>query len=292
MTTKYGVKTSARFPRLDRGWSQWRKIRREYHRLRKALAAGREPIIVYSHPKTASRSVEAALAASPDHIVTHCHVLRPQHFTRAFEPTSGILAGGMVRHAEPTQWALREHLLDQDRPTRIVTLVRDPVATSISWLYFGLQRWLASWRPIDPQCLTDDAWIDIFRTRYPQFGLWSWWEDEFLPVTGIDPRRDGFDAARGWTLYEGTRMQVLVMSTHLDDADKTAALQSIFGSKVAPVERRNVSAERAGDAQYERVKRLISQDREYCRTLLDHDWSHVFFTDDQRREFSRRWNCD
>lgn len=289
MARVFGVTTSVRFPRLDRRWNHWRKVKREDRRLREAIRLGRRPVIVYSHPKTASRSVEQALHELPNVEVFHTHVLRPCHFTTKFEPVTSILAGGMVQHSEPTQWPLHTLLADSSVEYTTISLVRDPVATTVSWLYFGIQRWLRSWRKIDPAMLSDDDWMQVFQSHFPQFGVWSWWDHEFTPVTHIRPHVDGFDSERGWSIYDRGRFKTMILSTHLDDGCKAEALSSVMGLSVPRVGRANQSSERAGRAQYERVQRLIAQDTEFRTALLESSWAELFFTAKQRADFECRW---
>ena len=259
-------------------------------KLKAAIQSGRRPVIVYSHPKTASRSIEQALQNVPEIAVFHTHVLRPLHFTSRFEPTTDILEGGMVQHSEPTQWPLLKRVVESSVEYSTISLARDPVATTASWLYFGIQRWLRSWRKIDPALLSDDDWREVFTHHFPQRGAWTWWDYEFAHVTGVCPGADGFDAERGWSSYDRGRLQSMIVSTHLKDHIKAEALETFLHVSVPEIERANQSHERAGRAQYDRVRRLLAQERSFRAEMLESAYAKLFFTAKQRSDFACRWD--
>lgn len=276
-------------PRLDRPLTHWRHVRRETRRLTQTLKQGRRPVVIYSHPKTASTSVTAAVNGCVDCDAFHCHSLRKCHFTRKFEPHTTPLPSGMQLMSEATQWPLQRMLVDSDHDIRCITLVRDPIATQASWLFYGLQRWLNSNHAIDSTSMTVGQWSDVLDHRFPQSGLYAWWDHEFRAVTKLDIRDGWFDAQQGFGIQRHGRMHSLVLSTDLDDAAKRAVLQEYLQCDVPVIARSNRSSDRAGEISYRRAKQAVALHEALCQSMLNHELAQVLYTQSQRQWFEEKW---
>lgn len=269
-----------RFPR-----SEGRMARR----IEAQLARG-TPIVVYSAPKTASTAVAAALDRTPGIETVKVHFLQPQHFWAGpLQPK--VAPSGLLRHRAIEQRPSRRLLLESDRPLRIVSVVRDPIAFNLSnYTYFGRAYWMRTfWR--SAPWLATQRLIAHFLATFPHASSSLWWTEEFARSTGIDPLREGFDAERGWQRYQRGRFDCLVLRADIADIDKHAALAAWTGTDIAKVERENLNDSQSAPGVYERMKAAIGGERDYIARMLDLPATRVFFTSAQREAIRGRW-CD
>jgi hypothetical protein len=267
-----------RFPRSEA---------RMTRRIESQLARG-APILVYSAPKTASTAVAAALDRTAGIETVKVHLLQPEHFW-AGPLQAKVAPDGLLRHRAIEQRPSRRLLLDGDRPLRVVSVIRDPIGFNLSnYTYFGRAYWMRTFWRSAPWIPTSRI-LAHFLATFPHASSSLWWTHEFARSTGIDPLREGFDAARGWQRYQRGRFDCLVLRADIADTEKHAALASWLGCAVAPVERENLNDTQAAPGVYERLKSAIRGEPAYVDRMLDLPAARAFYDDRQREALRSRW---
>jgi len=272
-------------PRIERPFTLWRHIRRERRRIREAD----NPVVIYSHPKTASRAIEAAIASTTGLEPFHAHVLQERHFLKG--DFRGALPNdrGITPDGQPAQWAIRREIIEKDRPMKLVSLVRDPVAVCVSWFFFGLQRWLACEQKPNPAKLDYDNLVDHLHNRFPHDGMLNWFDDEWNLTTRINIYNESFDKTRGWEVYKHGNMKAIVLSAHLEDETKTEALSKFFDQRITEVPRINEAKTQGTVEVYRDLKKSINTNRILVDHLLDSRFTNHFFEDKQIESFRHYW---
>jgi hypothetical protein len=276
-------------PRLERPFTLWRHIRRERRLIRKALDFSLGPVVVYSHPKTASRAIEAAIKEVPGAVPFHVHVLQPRHFTwRDFrvEPPNDR---GIAPDGQPAQWAVRSEIVESERSLNLISMVRDPVAVSVSWFFFGLQRWFGCQQKPDPADFEFDELCGYFHDRFAHDGMLNWFEDEWNVTTGVDVYSVPFDRGRGWHVYRRAKVKALVLSAHLSDEAKAEALVGFVDQPVPVVPRVNEGRDRSSPEIYGRLQESIRDNSSLVDRLLGSQYTRHFFSEEQIEGFRNRW---
>ncbi|MFM7259207.1 MAG: putative capsular polysaccharide synthesis family protein, partial [bacterium] len=254
--------------------------RRMRVRLRAQLERG-TPIVVYSATKTASTAVAAALDRTSGIETVKVHHLQPEHFWPG-PLASPVARDGMLRHRAIEQRAARSILLAPDRPLRIVSVMRDPVAFNLSnYTYFGRAYWMRSFWRRAPAMPTATILAHFLKT-FPHASSSLWWNQEFAATTGIDICASGFDTARGWQRYEHGRFDCLALRADIDDREKRAALSAWLGCEIAPVERENTNDTQSAPGVYERLKHAIRGETAYIERMLALQSVHAFLDAAQR----------
>ncbi len=273
------VQDGLRFPRSEA---------RMTRRILGQLAVG-TPIVVYSAPKTASTAVAAALDRTAGLDTVKVHFLQPQHFW-AGPLQSKVAKNGLLRHRAIEQRPARRLLLNSDRPLRIVSVVRDPIAFNLSnYTYFGRAYWMRTfWRSA--------PWIDTqqilrhFLETFPHESSSLWWQHEFARSTGINPVTEGFDTTRGAQRYQRGRFDCLVLRADLEDRLKHAALCEWTGREVSSIERENPNDGQAAPGVYARLKQAIRNEHSYLDRMLDLPAVHAFYSKAQRDALRAAWS--
>jgi len=256
-------------------------------RLSAQLARG-TPIVVYSATKTASTAVAAALERTSGIETVKVHHLQPEHFWPG-PLASPIARDGMLRHRAIEQKATRSLLLATDRPLRVVSVMRDPIAFNLSnYTYFGRAYWMRSFWRSAPAMPTAQLMAHFLGT-FPHESSSLWWTREFAATTGIDVLASGFDTTRGWQRYRNDRFDCLVLRADIDDGAKREALAEWLGREIAPVERENVNDTQSAPGVYERLKHAICDEPNYVDRMLALPSVRVFLDRGQRERLRARW---
>lgn len=171
------------------------------------LVLRRAPVVVFSAERTGTvgmvRSVRANGFAS-----IASHYLAPANI-------------GTPRMSGMARWACR-HRIERRRPTRFITLVRDPIDMMLS--SFARSNHDAFGPEVGPEA--DGALRDLFRAQWIESGRYrhhiGWMERELHPALGIDPYGQPFDPSVGAAVLTDGVFRLLILRTDLDDAAKSA----------------------------------------------------------------------
>lgn len=288
----------ATLPEIPRSWlgraidlARHRSRRRRWSsRFARYRAEGREPVLVYSHQRTGSMSLMAALRRSEGIGPCHIHTILPEHVRwRSNGPVvadDGIICD-VAFSAEVTRAEMARNRL------RFVVAVRDPVAVNISFfLYWVRPFWApAEWDSVER--MTDERLAQLFLERFPHHSSTRWIDREFSAVTGLSFGPDTFDRGRGAVTLANERAAALVLRTELPDADKTRELSEFLGRPITPIRKENSSEEvLAGKAELiARTRRVIAGIPGYVDALLSTGHAKRFWTDEQLEGFRRKWQA-
>lgn len=256
-------------------------------RLHAQLARG-TPIVVYSATKTASTAVAAALDRTSGIETVKVHHLQPEHFWPG-PLASPVARDGMLRHRAIEQHATRSLLLATDRPLRVVSVMRDPIAFNLSnYTYFGRAYWMRSFWRSAPAMPTAQLMTHFLGT-FPHESSSLWWSREFALTTGIDVLSANFETTRGWQRYRNDRFDCLVLRADIDDRVKREALAEWLGREIAPVERENANDTQSAPGVYERLKHAIRSQPDYVDRMLSLPSVRLFLDPPQLERLRARW---
>ncbi|MBL4910787.1 MAG: hypothetical protein JKX78_12345 [Alteromonadaceae bacterium] len=111
----------------------------------------------------------------------------------------------------------------QRQNTKIITLVRDPLARNISMFFHDLDAYLFA---AHTNCLNTrkvalptrdqqaSVLIDVFQQEFDHDYALTWFDREFFPMTGIDIYQQSFDKAKGLGIIKTENIEVLCVRTN------------------------------------------------------------------------------
>jgi len=94
----------------------------------------------------------------------------------------------------------------QGKPTKIITLIRDPLSRNQSMFFHDLDAYLYSahtncvntrTKPIPTRCQTAALLSDVFTQEFNHDYAINWFDNEFFPMTGINVFKYAFDKQKG-----------------------------------------------------------------------------------------------
>lgn len=244
------------------------------------------PIIVYQMAKVGSTAVVVALrsAGLP---VFQVHRMDAAHLARMRKERRRLgWADQPVPAHDRLGIRLTRRVIARNARAAIVTLVRDPIARNLSSYFEHLD---AIWRTTDAhERVSTEALIRGFHERFPHQEPLTWFDDEMLPVTGIDVYQHPFPAEGHAVLARGN-VGLLVLKSELPDAVKVNVLGDFLGVpslSIAPVNR---TENKAKGSAYKRFLQALRLDRDYVETMLESRYARHFYTSAERDQFREKY---
>jgi hypothetical protein len=240
------------------------------------------PLVVFSMAKTGSSALAAALRAADAGPVHHVHDLDPAFLERE---EAGYRWSGRPWRIWDAQRLLRRPPTVAD-PWRVVSIVRDPIAQTVSAFFQPGAR-----RGYLHPAATLDTLQRAFGNRLDRLPL-HWFESHVEPALGIDVFATSFDPARRYQILSTPSVRLLLLRCE----DLAVAPQALAELLDAPdpiaVPRVNVGAEKAYAPLYEAFCATVRPtpdqlDRAYRSRVVRH-----FYASDEIERFRALWAGD
>jgi hypothetical protein len=240
------------------------------------------PLAVFSMAKTGSSSVAAALREAGIGAVHHVHDLDPVFLA---EEEAGYRWTGRPWRIWDAQALLRHPPTSED-PWRVVSMVRDPIAQSVSAFFQPGVR-LGYVHP--------GATVEELRARFgdrlDRLPL-HWFESHLLPTLGIDVYATPFDPGAGYQIIDTPSVRLLLLRCE-DLARAPGALAELVGAP-APL---SVSELNRGAAKgYAELYRSFTASLRPTAAQLDHAYGsrlvRHFYSAEEIDGFRALWSRD
>ena len=174
--------------------------------------------------------------------------------------------------------AIRDKVIETENgaDVKLLCAVREPIARNVSHFFQDIERFT----PRDP--LPSDIetvqriFVERFEHDYPE----QWFDEEFLPVTGIDVLGLGFDREAGFQVYANGRIKALVYrieSTGTDDF--LGAFEDFTGLHYQAEARHNVGGDKKYGSLYTAFKAAKGFSPEFCMAQHTTRYATTFYTE-------------
>lgn len=174
------------------------------------------PILVYQMGKVGSRSIESSLKQL-GYLVMHSHTLE----TTWIEP---LLAPSIVtrfhnNHAPRGKW-IRDNVIEPGMSAKVITLVRDPIALSLSSFFNQRKHHVTS-----PQ-IPGQPSIDELTNRYYEVqdriceAILKWFDNEVKVHMGVDLLKEPFDSEKGFGRVHHGAYDILILKQELSNEER------------------------------------------------------------------------
>jgi len=195
-----------------------RRIARHLQLIAKYKAS--ETIFIYQMGKVGSTTLEHAL---PNAI--HIHAFYSRNHTCPVR-LKGLLKFGIVHFFYQMEQEIVDYLLrrafKQRKNTKIVTMVRDLSARNVSMFFHDLDAYLYAAHtnclntrsmPLPTRNQNKDLLVDVFNQEFNhEYGL-TWFDREFLPMTGIDVYNSDFNKDQGFAHFKNGNTEAICIRT-------------------------------------------------------------------------------
>jgi Putative capsular polysaccharide synthesis protein len=243
--------------------------------------------VVFAQGKTGTSSIAAGLKRARVGPVFQIHTLRPKILAKVEDEYTRRPNDSYPRHIWEAQW-LREHLPSVERPWRLVTSVRDPIARIASRVFQRRSRFEGFDDAITSDGLVDELTVAFERDRKRLGAVgWDWFDFELTPVLGMSVYDFPFDPVAGVATIETEHVHALLLrGESLDKAP--AALSAQFG---CPIEltSENVGSQKDYGTLYREVLDRFRPPPDYVAQVYDTRLARHFYSEAERDEFRRHW---
>jgi hypothetical protein len=240
------------------------------------------PIVVFSMAKTGSSAVAAGLRATGQGPVYHVHDLDPAFLER--EEAQYRWSGRPWRIWDARR--LLQRPPTATAPWRVVSIVRDPIAQTLSAFFQPGARH----GYLHPGA-TVGSLQERFGDRLDHLPL-RWFETHLQPALGIDVYDSSFDPGQGYQIISTATVRLLLLRCE-DLAVAPVALARLLETEApVAVPRVNVGADKAYAGLYESVRSALRPttaqlDRAYGSRLVRH-----FYSREEIARLRRGWSDD
>ncbi|MEO7839395.1 MAG: putative capsular polysaccharide synthesis family protein [Anaerolineales bacterium] len=255
-----------------------------------------DPIIVYQMGKVGSASVQRSLIATfrsmgVDVAVHHIHNL---HNLEAMEKS---FMQGPIPH-EDTLMGIRLGLalkkqMDEDpkQQWNLISLVREPVARSISEFFQGFQEIIPDYGQLYErgQLSMEEVRKAFFLKSDQPVTPHDWFDRQMKTVFDIDVYAQPFPTHQGYKFFRDQKRTPLLV-IRLEDLDRVAgrALKEFLGIENFSITKSNAGTEKQYATLYSDFKKSPLP-TEYLEKKYNTKYAKHFYTDDEREKFYRKW---
>ncbi len=174
---------------------------------------------------------------------------------------------------------------------KVITLVRDPVATNVSG-YFHKNEWWpdevrAAVKENRPGML--DALRDDFAASYPHQVPLTWFDMEIKPMFGIDVFAEPFPREKGYHVYRGEFADLLLIKLEKLNGVAEEAFKSFLQLPEFKLVKTNVAEDKWYADAYDAFKEWLELPDAYLNEQYDSTYSRHFYTPEEIAGFRRKW---
>ena len=265
------------------------------------------PILILQMGKVGSKSVQAGLEAlTLNRPIFHAHFLSPERTANTEEKRRKYFRTSQETYLH-RPW-LNEYLLrcwhdsQNSRTWKIITLVREPIGRNMSAFFENLHVAAAGnsgnfvissdYYDIAPVAVCIDEpqiLADLFYEKAVHDSPKVFFDREIKDIFGIDVLETGFDFDRGYEIYHGDRVELLVLKLEKLESCIAQAMSEFLQLDDFRLINRNIGAAKDYAPLYDVFKRKAVISSEYADRLLKTRYMQTFYSDQEISAVKDRW---
>ena len=197
---------------------------------------------------------------------------------------------GMVMAEQIKSKLFRGHFSEHNR-CKVVTLVRDPIATNIAGFFQNYLWWPTEiyelCRNKPSECLPELT--QCFLENYPHDYPLNWLNWELGGIHGVDIETEGFSTSKGWKTYKQKNADVLVIRLDKLNACAQEAFKELLTIDDFKIVNENVATNKWYADLYKEFKNSIILSEAYITKIYDSRWMQNFYTSEEISAFAAKW---
>lgn len=274
-------------PRLEGFVSGRDRHEMELVRLDRAMRSQKQIVLIHTCGKVGSTAIQAALSPLRSVESFQTHFISKLGVLRARQEHAGS-------GQDPFHLKLGEEIQKQlekypERPVKVVTLVREPVARAVSNLFENplLITGTKNLREISLERLMEYAELQVVPSlRYME----DWFESELSPLIGCDYFEREFDRESGFGVFDCGRFSVLSGRLESLSTSGGASLGRFLGFQSdIRIEKKRGRDEYGEGSLYNVVKGKFNLPQEDLESIYSSRFCRHFYSGAEVEEFKRRW---
>lgn len=246
------------------------------------------PVLIHTMGKVASSTVYEALKREGQFDVYHTHFLNPAALKNFRLRERGFGRLNDPPHIKDALRFRKSVLRDPASHTRVITLIRDPLARNISAFFNNFAIKLNTSNIEDKEI---KKLQQKFMKTYPHNIPFIWFDREFKKVFGLDVMKFDFCRQAGFATYRIDNTEFVLMKVELPDQRKKKIVEAFLGCNDLDWRSENVGQEKPYAPVYKRFKDKITFSDEEIDRIYKSDFMKHFYTSEERNAFIQQWSA-
>jgi hypothetical protein len=215
--------------------------------------------------------------------VYHIHRMNPEYIAHVRAKHEGYEV-----ELDSVGLKLYRHVMQKQRPARLITLVREPVGRNISDFFRHMDLFMDS-NPAEGNLHSVEALITGFLNRPPNPVPLTWFDREMRPVLSFDVFARPFPKEKGYARYTLGPFDLLILKLEVPDTEKERIIADFVGLERFDLTRWNTGAQEDYAETYRRFKQRLVLPRAHLDELLTSKYARHFYTDAEIARVYERW---
>ena len=253
------------------------------------------PIIIYQMGKVGSSTIQASLKKSNiPNSVFHCHHMSNKSLDKIVKLHAQNQKGREAQFLKGVKLRkLLNHLTNQNRTIKIISLVRETIGLEISAVFENLRH--------RPALLSGDGSINkprmhefllqkIRRLNHKHSYFSNWFDMEFNGTFGLDIYAYPYDYEKRYSIINDSKVSILLM--RLEDISEylTEAMDEFLKIPDIAVVNANIGTQKRHYVDYS----LMLKNLRFTRTECVHAYSgkcfNHFYSETEKEQFIKKWS--
>lgn len=175
---------------------------------------------------------------------------------------------------------------------KIITFVREPIARNIS-AFFQTYDWFVS-MPEEQYKNNREAYLQEvsknFFEKYPHDMPLTWFDDELKLAFGIDVFAREFPKNKGYKIYEGEFVDVLVLKLEKMNEIINDAIEKFLNIKSFRLIKSNIGKDKNYSALYKDLLPSIVIPKSYIERMYNSKYTKHFYSQEEIENFKIKWS--
>lgn len=174
---------------------------------------------------------------------------------------------------------------------KVITMVRDPIATNVSGLFHNHVWWPAGVKALcaEPSADCLAALQRYFLDRYPHDVPDTWFDMETRPLYGVDVYAQPFDRERGYAIYRSDFADVLLLKLEKLNECAADALREFMGLNDFKLVESNTAEDKSYADLYKAFRRELALPEAYLDRMYGSRFARHFYTDAELAALRHKW---
>jgi hypothetical protein len=274
---------------LRRQFRSWRHKIRNQKKINNAVASGNEIVLLHQMGKVGSSSLRNTLELMKGVTVFQTHWCNDNNLNyRAGIVNEDRRISNRYGDRDHFGSLLRRRIIKPNLASKVITMVRDPIARNVSSYFQHLDE-IHGVRRAHTRVSMDNllcGFIDVFEHDEPL----SWFDTEILEPFGIDIFAEKFNRSQRWSLINAGAWSVLVMRADLPDTEKQAATTDLLDRAVPVIHPVNVGEQKIYASVYREFKTKLQLSPEYLDRFYNAPVTQHFYESSEIEAMRANWS--
>lgn len=178
---------------------------------------------------------------------------------------------------------------------KVISLVRDPIARNISTFFQAYPIYFAEFsreNKLQNDYMKGDIseLTDLFMNSFEEHDTpLNWFDVHMKPAFGIDVFASEFPKEKGYKIYKGKDVDLLLVRLENLKACAAEAFRHFLGIEGFTLLDANISSDKDYSAAYNQFKKAIVLSEAYINSMYNSKFTRHFYTDNEIKQFKQIW---